>query len=285
MLTGERSLELSVDESPEMPYVEELEALYRKGTKFRKGEVVMIAGRSGSGKSAFAMWLAAMFNVPTLYFSADMSPYQASVRLACCATGMTTSEVEAHMKLGGNHRKGIMDALRQKHITFSFGAITMRGMDEELDAWVELFDSYPELIVIDNLMDMEDAQADYQAQMEMMQAINELARHTGATVFILHHASDKSWDAKSAPWAPPSRDQVKGGLSEKPELSLSVGLNPQSNEFQVATIKQRMGRSDPTAQSYASFTADLSTTRFHKWSPPRYLEPDVTSKYVTSLPA
>lgn len=272
MLNGTRSLKLSVTSGSEMPHVPELKPLYNRGTKFRKGEVSMIVGRSGSGKSAFAMWLAAKFNVPTLYFSADMSARQASLRLASCATGMTNDEVEARMDQGGNAEAEVVQALDELRVNFSYGAITLRGIDEELDAYVELYDSYPELIVIDNLMDMEDAQADYQAQMEMMQAINELSRSTGSSVFILHHASDKSWDAKAAPWSPPSRDQVKGGMSEKPELSLSVGLNPRTNEFRVATIKQRMGRSDPTGETYASFTADLSTTRFHPWVPPVVME-------------
>ncbi|OJF13119.1 hypothetical protein [Couchioplanes caeruleus] len=40
----------------------------------------------------------------------------------------------------------------------------------------------------------------------------------------------RGWEAKSDPWAPPSREQVKGGLSEKPELSLSVALDPNSME-------------------------------------------------------
>ena len=78
----------------------------------------------------------------------------------------------------------------------------------------------------------------------------------------MHHASDKGWEAKSNPWNPPSRDQIKGGMSEKPELTLSVAINPKSYEFHIAVLKQRMGPSDPTAQSYATIRADPERTRF-----------------------
>jgi hypothetical protein len=95
-------------------------------------------------------------------------------------------------------------------------------------------------------------------------------------VILLHHASDKSWEAKADPWAPPSRDQVKGGLSEKPELSLSVALDPTSMEYKVAVIKQRMGPSDPTARRYATLRCEPDKTRFHaytgNWTPSHILE-------------
>jgi hypothetical protein len=224
----------------------------------------MIAGRSGTQKSGFALFWAAQMNLPTLYFSADMSPFTASTRLASMATGNTTEQVEAGMKRGGADRARYLDALTDSQITFSFGSpITWQAMDEELEAYVELWDAYPQVIVLDNLMDFENAETDYTEQMAVMSGVTELARATGATVIILHHASDKTWEAKSDPWSPPSRDQVKGGLSEKPELSLSVALDPSSMEYRVAVIKQRMGPSDPTARSFALLYCEPEKTRFH----------------------
>jgi len=230
----------------------------------------MIAGRSGTQKSGFALFWVASMNLPTLYFSADMSAFTASSRLASMATGETTEEVEAGMKRNRISRSRYLDALSDSRITFSFGApISWRAVDEELEAYVELFDAYPAVIVFDNLMDFDGAETDYTEQMAVMSGATELARATGATVIILHHASDKSWEAKSDPWSPPSRDQVKGGLSEKPELSLSVALDPNSMEYRVAVIKQRMGPSDPTARQYAVLYCEPEKTRFHARPYPR----------------
>ena len=115
-------------------------------------------------------------------------------------------------------------------------------------------------------MDFEDAEADYTTQMMVMSRATELARETGATVFVLHHASDKGWDATKNPYKPPSRADVKNGMAEKPELCLGVALNPDTMEYHVATLKQRMGPSDPTGRNYATFVCDAGTTSFHKYA-------------------
>ncbi|WP_432006286.1 AAA family ATPase [Streptomyces parvus] len=235
------------------------------GVRPRHGEVIMVAGRSGTQKSGFALFWVAQMNLPTLYFSADMSAFTASSRLASMATRDTTEMVEAGMAEGGKYRQAYIDALEDSKITFSFGSpISWRSVDEELEAYVELWDAYPEVVVMDNLMDFEGAESDYTEQMAVMQGATELARHTGATVILLHHASDKAWEAKTSPWNPPSRDQIKGGLSEKPELSLSVALDPTSMAYHVACVKQRMGPCDPTAQRYATMICEPEYTRFRK---------------------
>ncbi|QXE37108.1 AAA family ATPase [Streptomyces sp. GMY02] len=268
MLTPARSLTLHSESGKELPRVEAFDALYNLGCRPRHGEVVMIAGRSGTQKSGLALFWVASMNLPTLYFSADMSAFTASSRLASLATGDTTEMVEAGMAEGGRYRETYLNALSGSRITFSFGSpITWRAVDEELEAYVELWNAYPAVLVFDNLMDFEGAESDYNEQMAVMSGLAELARATEATVIVLHHASDKSWEAKSDPWTPPSRDQVKGGLSEKPELSLSVALDPTSLEFKIAVIKQRMGPSDPTARRYATLRCHPETTRFSKLEP------------------
>ncbi|MEU7643374.1 AAA family ATPase [Streptomyces huasconensis] len=268
MLTPARSLTLHAESGRELPRIDAFESLYNLGCRPRHGEVIMIAGRSGTQKSGLALYWVAQMNLPTLYFSADMSAFTASSRLASMMTGDTTTMVEAGMAAGGRYRQEYLDALAHLNLTFSFGSpITWRAVDEELEAYVELWDEHPAVIVIDNLMDVENAESDYTEQMAVMSGLTELARATGATVIVLHHASDKSWEAKSDPWAPPSRDQVKGGLSEKPELSLSVALDPTSLEFRIAVIKQRMGPSDPTAKRYATLRCHPEYTRFAKLEP------------------
>ncbi|MCX5237206.1 AAA family ATPase [Streptomyces prunicolor] len=265
MLTPARSLALHAESGKELPRVEAFDALYGMGCRPRHGEVIMIAGRSGTQKSGLALFWVASMNLPTLYFSADMSAFTSSSRLASMQTSDTTEMVEAGMAAGGRHREEYLAALAHLDITFAFGSpITWQAVDEELAAFIELWDAYPQVIVFDNLMDFDGAESDYTEQMSVMSGLTELARATGATVIVLHHASDKSWEAKSDPWAPPSRDQVKGGLSEKPELSLSVALDPTSHEYRVAVIKQRMGPCDPTAKRYASMRCHPEVTRFSK---------------------
>lgn len=225
----------------------------------------MIAGRSGTQKSGLALFWVASMNLRTLYFSADMSPFTASARLASMATNTTTDDVEAGMLAGGKARDRYLEALAESNITFSFGApITWRQVDEEMEAYVELWNEFPEVIVFDNLMDFAGGEADYTEQMATMASLTELARMTGATVMVLHHATDKGWAATSDPWAPPSRDQIKNGMAEKPELTLTVALDPQNLSYRIAVVKQRMGPSDPTGKTYAILRCEPDKTRFHK---------------------
>ncbi len=274
MLTSSRSLSLHAESGRELPRVEALSALYAKGCRPRHGEVIMIAGRSGTQKSGFALWWTSQMNLPTLYFSADMSPFTASSRLACTVTGDSTEIVEAGMAEGGEHKARYLESLKGLNITFSYGApITWRQVDEEMESYVELWDRYPEMIVFDNLMDFEGGEADYTEQMSVMSSVTELARATGATVLILHHASDKSWEAKTDPWKPPARSEIKNGMAEKPELTLGVALDPQSFEYNIAVLKQRMGPSDPTGRGYVTIRCEPDKTRFHVYRPPASFRP------------
>jgi hypothetical protein len=263
-----RALSLNVDSGRPLPRVEELSALYAAGVTPRYGQVVMIAGRSGTQKSGFAMWLVDQLDLTTLYLAADMAPATASARIASMRTGYTTEMVEKIMELGGPERDEIEEALADSKITFAFGSpITPRNLDQHLDAFVELEDAFPECIVIDNLMDWVDAESDYKAQMSVMQTCTELARYTGATVIILHHASDKSWEASTDPWNPPSRKDIKNGLAEKPGLCLTVALDPYSMRYRVATVKQRTGKCDPSGRTFITLRCEPELTRFHKWAP------------------
>lgn len=263
MLSPFRALTQNIDKGSPLPKVPELGALYREGIDPRRGSLIMVVGRSGSQKSGFALFWTAKMNLKTLYFSADMSAFTASARLASMVTGDTMQQVEHTMHEGGEQADKYERALNELNVQFSFGQpITWRQVDEELGAWVELHNGYPEVIVFDNFMDFDGAEADYTAQMAVMQDLTALCRVTGSTVILMHHASDKSFDARSDPWSPPSRDQVKGGMSEKAELTLSVALDATTNMFKVSPIKQRSGRSDPTGRSYARLQCYPEVTRF-----------------------
>lgn len=264
MLGASQALVQNTSQPMALPLVEELTPLYDLGCTPRRGEVIMIAGRSGSGKSSFALWLTEMWKMDTLYFSADMSARQASSKLAAMLTDTPVGEVENSMVNGDQDY--YLKALSGSKIKFSFRSpIRWDYAIEEINTWVTLHNRYPEVLVFDNLMDFENAESEYSEQMFVMQALSDLSRETGATVLVLHHASDKSWDADNRPFRPPSRKEVKAGLSEKPEMTLSVALNNQVNDFHVAPIKNRMGFQDPTGDSFATLTTDPAKNRY--WSP------------------
>lgn len=204
-----------------------------------------------------------MMGLPTLYLSADMTGYQASMRLACMQRGLPTERMEAMMEDPAS-RAEILGGLSGLNMTFSYGSpITWHGIEAELEAYAELHNQFPEVIVIDNLMDMEGCESAYEAQVAAMQDIHTLKTEIGSTIFVLHHATDKSRSGKGVdPGKPSARWDIKNGLTEKPESILTVALDPVDLRFRVAPVKSRTGFQDESGETSAILQAYPSLTRF-----------------------
>ena len=260
MLTASRSFGLSSRSAPPLPMPGEFAPLWEWGVTPREGQVIMVAGRSGSQKSGFAMRLTSLWNLPTLYVTGDMTPFEATTRLVSMRTLETIEEIEAGLAIDEQRYLHTLDDCR---ITLApMSPITWNGIGAELTAWTEIHNSHPRVIVLDNLMDFEGCESDYTAQMAAMQNITALSRETGATVIVLHHATDKSDRAKTMPGHPPARSEIKGGHQEKPQLTLTCALHDESGEFRLACVKQRSGRSDPGAEDIIRLRAWPQYTRF-----------------------
>lgn len=193
MLSLQRSFERASQTAAELPRIPQLEPLYRNlDMHIHKGDLVMIAGRSGSQKSGLAMFITAMLNQPALYISGDMTPWEASTRIISLNTQHTTAQIQQNIDDYGPeyYRDSIHHGA---HITFSFQSpITWTDITMELQAYMEMWNTFPPIIVIDNLMDIQDCESDYQAQQEAMQWITALGRDTGSTIIVTHHATDKT---------------------------------------------------------------------------------------------
>ena len=262
MLTAARALMKSrQDGGREFPKVDEFYDLYQGGWKPRYGEMSMVSARSGAGKSTFSLFFALKSGLKTLYFSGDMSAFQASVKLACAVRHETIETVVG--KLEGGERQDILNAL-PSNISFTFGEITKREVDKAIDAYVELYNEYPELIVVDNLMDIEGCEDDYKAQMAAMQWLHNLSRELNTAVWVMSHATDKGERGKNSPHEPPPRSEIKNGMSEKPETVLTVALNPHTEEMNVAIVKQRLGFQDASARQYVSLKAVPAESRYER---------------------
>lgn len=221
----------------------------------------MVAGRSGSQKSGLALFWVAQMGLPTLYITGDMTPFEATMRLAGMELLETSDEIERG--LAGGDRDRYLHALDDSNIVLApMSPITWEGIDAELSAWVEVYNSFPPVIVVDNLMDVAGAEQDNAAQKEAMQNLSSLALATGATVIVLHHATDKSDRARSTPGYPPSRAEIQNDVSAKPQLILTIALHDESGEARLAVVKQRSGRSDPGAEHMIRLRIWPQYTRF-----------------------
>lgn len=226
----------------------------------------MLFGEPGSQKSGFALWYTQEMNLPTLYFSADMSNFQVSLRLASYKTGQTTEQVEDNMSLYGMDT--YLHQLQQSKTVFCYDSHpSLDDMEEMLEAYVEVHDAWPQVVVVDNLMDVESEQGDeYGGLREICAWCHDLTRLTGAAVIVLHHASesDRAHDNRM----PHKRKDIIQKVSSKPELILSVAMGQQiggdMQEYLIACVKQRMGRQDPSAQEHIVMRCDPSHNSFYR---------------------
>jgi len=253
-----------------LPRVQELTNLYNYGFLPRRGQFLMIAGQPGAGKSAFALWWAVKMNLRTLYFSADMDAFTAVTRLAACMTGLTIDSVGAAIENG--QADYFDDVLDTSHIQFCFDSgPTLMDMADELDAYVETWDFFPELIVIDNAMNVEAEMGEEHAGLRLVfKEVHRLARESGAAVFMLHHTREEG-----DPFTPQPRSAIQGKVAQLPERILTVALDTHDMAFRVAPVKNRSGKQDASGGTYFSMNALPERASFQSFQTPTFRSVDL----------
>lgn len=248
------------DPLPEIPELSELKRVFDFAP--RRGQLLMVAGQPGSQKSGLALWMVQRWNLPTLYVSADMAQHTAVVRLASLVTGHTKSTVAQGLDVGADGY--YQEVLADLPITFCFdSAPDLEDVHEELDAYVELYDAWPDVIVIDNLMNVTvDHENEWSGLRLVLIELHALARMTGAAVVVLHHMSE----AVGKSDVPMPRRALHGKVSQLPEVILSIAVDPAESSLKVAVVKNRDGRADASADRFIRLSAEMDKTRFLPWT-------------------
>ena len=210
----------------------------------RRSEVSMIAGTPGAGKSTLALAIALRAKVPTLYVSADTNAHTMAMRLLSMITGKSQSDSEVMLNddIEGS-RKTINDS--SGHIFWSFeSAPTLADLDQEVEAFEELWGCSPTLIVVDNLMDISnDGGEEFANMRSTIKELKYLARDTNAAVLILHHTKESYTGNPCQP-----RSALQGMVAQLPALICTVGTNA-PGYIAVAAVKNRYGKADPTGDT------------------------------------
>jgi AAA domain len=262
VLTASRALYRAKDATP-LPTVAELLPLHELGVLPRLGQMLMVVGQPGAGKSTFALWYAFKLGLPTLYFSADMAAHTATTRLGALVTGERVSFVADAIEGGGIDF--IQDELSSSKIQWCFDSSpSLEDIADELAGYVELWDSYPKVIIIDNAMNVEGASGEDVGGIRfVLQELHRLARETGSAVLVLHHAREEG-----NPLEPSPREKIQGKVAQLPELILTVALD--GERFKIAPVKNRNGYQDPSAKVYRQLSADPERASFGTYIPRTY---------------
>lgn len=233
------------------------EALEEAGLKLIRGQLVLIAAGPGVGKSAFTLTLAMKSKVPTVYFSADSDSATQASRALSIATGMPTA-MSSEIVL-----EGLLDTynehLRQP-IHFDYDASpSIDHIENVLEAYKQIYDHYPELIVVDNITNVRketDEDAPFEGLEALMDYLHTVARNTGACVVGLHHVTGSFNDADK----PVPLSGIKGQIGRVPEVILTLhksklmGFDGDYDQLNVSIVKNRSGRAEPSGHNYVSLS-------------------------------
>jgi len=231
-------------------------ALAQNGIRFRRGQVTMIAGQPNSGKSLLALFYAVKSGVPTLYISADTDAYTTAIRAAAVITGSQVNTVEEAFTSGAGY-EFYEDELRTlKHLRFDFDpSPTLDDIQLSIQAYGEAFGEYPQLLIIDNLLNIAALHDnEWTGMRDIAKAMHHVARETDAAVFMLHHTTE----AEGRPELPPSRKSIQGKISQLPEMILTVAMDHETSEYRIACVKNRFAKNSAAGTDYTVLFADAS---------------------------
>lgn len=234
------------------------ESLDAAGTRFLRGQLCLIAAGPGVGKSAFVLSYALKSKVSCLYFSADSDAFVQLSRSLAILGGLDMREA-SELALAPDHDR-IQGMVEDVPIRFSYNpSPSLDYIQTQVRAYEELHGDYPELIIVDNAMDvvMEGSDVDQSQSLDALMAwLHDLARSTEACVIVLHHVTGPYNDANQ----PIPLSGVKGQIGRVPELILTLhksrGEYGEPDEMRVSTVKNRGQKADPSGQTFVPLVFD-----------------------------
>jgi predicted ATP-dependent serine protease len=216
-------------------------SLQERGVALRAGELTVVAGPPGAGKSTLALALAVRSKAPTLYYSADTTEHTMRVRSLMMLTGLDRVEAESAMM---SDRVWASQVLAEGigHIGWDTSSSpTLEQIELQLAAFEEAWGEPPTLVVIDNAGDVAfDSGDEFGSLRTLMRELRWFARDTGAAFLVLHHTTER------VPGNPaPPQHSLHGKIAQTPAAILTVVSDAEPGFMGVGITKNRYGRARP----------------------------------------
>ncbi len=236
-------------------------ATSRYKVKFRRGQLAMLAGPPGAGKTNTAVVAVVRMGVPTLYVSADSDEDTMAARTAAAVTGHPVGSIMETISYGlFAEEYGSQVGRLPVRFVFDPSEPSIADVANALEAWVEIESAPPGLIIVDNLMNLKvEVGNEFEAMRQACKDLHYMARKSKACVLVLHHTSEQNREEIVS--APP-RSAIQGKVSQLPSLILTMASN--DGEMFVAAVKNRFGPQDPLAQAPVRMAADFTTCQIHE---------------------
>jgi hypothetical protein len=235
----------------------------------------MVAAAPNAGKSMFALIYAIQAKVPTLFFSADTDTTTVKMRASAHISGHSQETVEKLLNTDINYYNNEMDEI--SHIEFVFDSSpSLDDIEMEIKAYIELYGVAPQLIIIDNLMNVAaETDNEWAGLRAIMMELHDMARKTEACVLVLHHVSEQSEYGRVD--EPPPRRAIHGKISQLPSLILTMAFDHWGKGLRIAPVKNRFGQHIADGKDWVTLLVDFSSCQIS--DPKTHFQPAYNSYY------
>lgn len=267
MQTLSLAMRASEEEGIALPSV--FPSLERIGAKFRRGQLSLIAGAPGGGKSALATYNSihmgygdlGEFGVPTLYLSADTDRKTLGNRIAASVSKLTVDQAEEKL-LSGDEGLWYMLENNTKHVWFSWDrGPNVEDIEQEVKAFAHVSGEYPHLIVVDNLKNVwveESGEGGEHVRYDrVLDYLHELAGITGAHIMVLHHVTGV-YEIGNVP-IPLSG--ILGKVTKPFRLILTLH-RAWDGMLGISVVKNTTGRANPDGSLIVNIPYDLERMQY-----------------------
>lgn len=224
--------------------------------KVRAGTVTLVAGPPGAMKTGLVLYLVLRWNRPTLYAAADVESFEIVERAGAAISGDTMEQVRA------NPENYVHLFEEVSNVKFSYeDSPTYQDLEAEVAAYAEVFGRFPEVIVVDNVVNLVgESEDEWASHRDHAHVLHALAHRTQSAVIALAHMSDDRQD----PSTPAPRSKLMGKISALPKAIWSLALD--GDKLHVSPVKNKHGREYPSGQVYATIHCDPARSRFFQSS-------------------
>lgn len=262
MLTLKRSASRGIESGRLLPYpfpvFGELEI------DFRTSSITLIAGPPGSMKSILATNIIENMRYedgrrPTcLYFSNDTNERTTAARVLAMLTDTPTRECQ---ELLATDKKLAAEALAEwSHVALSYRKNPdLEYINQQADAYCEIWGEYPDQVVIDILMNVDYDGAGEMNFWDLMKEFNILAEEWDTHLVIVHHTSES---AKAG--SPPPRSALMGKNAHLPAVILTLWGDSDEGTLDIAKVKNRNGVQDPEAKKPFRLLANAACNKIYE---------------------
>lgn len=228
------------------------ESLAFRGADICRGQLTLIVGPPGAGKSTFAMNLIAKMKVPALAFLLDTTELTASSRFASILSGDNYKAVKQAIMDGETKYKDLLlDDLPDVQVVFH--APGPEDVQLQINAFEQRYGLPPDVVLLDNLGNQTSA---YDNEWAMLKALtlelDTIARKEQCAIIAAHHTTDL------LNCEPAARDKILGKVTQYARVIFSVSYNPATSEYKVAVVKNSEGEDDRRAENPVVLWSDPS---------------------------